>query len=130
MAAEFEVVFARLRSILHQHARALTVKEDTASCYSLDAPIGPATLRAWGGKARSERMPVAWAEIGKAYVSFHMMPLYGDSKLQQSLSPALKARMQGKTCFNFKKTDDALFDELAQLTARGISGFRKAGFIT
>src|SRR5207247_5911869 len=46
-------------------------------------------------------------------------------------SKELKARMQGKTCFNFKSCkscDEALFKELAQLTAQGIAGFRKAGF--
>jgi len=37
--------------------------------------------------------------------------------------------MQGKTCSNFKSNDEALFKELEKLTAQGIAGFRKAGFI-
>jgi hypothetical protein len=128
MAAEFEQIFGRLRLMLQKHAGSLRVKEDSASCYSLDAPIGPATLRAWGGKAKTDRMPVAWVEIGKAYVSFHVMALYGNP-ICKSMSTQLQARMQGKTCFNFKKTDEALFKELDDVTARGIAGFRKAGFI-
>jgi len=37
-------------------------------------------------------------------------------KLQKSISPGQKRRMQGKSCFNFRNTDDALFKELAALT--------------
>ena len=39
---------------------------------------------------------------GKAYVSFHLMPLYMCPALKGGMSPALRKRMQGKTCFNFK----------------------------
>ena len=74
-------------------------------------------------------MPVAWVSIGKSYVSYHLMGIYANQKLQKSLSKALKARMQGKTCFNFKSSDNELFKELEQVTARSIEDFRKAGFI-
>ena len=40
--------------------------------------------------------------LGKAYVSFHLMALYMCPEMQKSITPALKKRMQGKTCFNFK----------------------------
>jgi len=55
--------------------------------------------------------------LGKAYVSFHLMPLYMSPVLTKSISPALKKRMQGKTCFNFK-TDPGpeLIAELKRLT--------------
>ncbi len=75
-------------------------------------------------------MPIAWVQIGKNYVSYHLMPVYGCPKLLDGLSPKLKARMQGKSCFNFKETDEALFSELEKLTATGIAAFKKAGFLT
>ena len=56
------------------------------------------------------------------------MGVYGNTALLDGMSKELKARMQGKTCFNFKSDDEALFKELEQLTVRGIAGFRKAGF--
>jgi hypothetical protein len=40
--------------------------------------------------------------LGKAYVSFHLMPLYMCPELTKLVSPALKKRMQGMACFNFK----------------------------
>jgi hypothetical protein len=46
------------------------------------------------------------------------------------MSKELKARMQGKTCFNFKTIDEALFQELEQLTVASFTDFKKAGFIS
>ena len=59
--------------------------------------------------------------LGKAYVSYHLMPLYLCAALQRDISPALKKRMQGKTCFNFKTLPDApLANELASLTGAAV----------
>jgi hypothetical protein len=74
-------------------------------------------------------MPVAWVETGKTYVSYHLMGLYGNTKLLDGMSRELKARMQGKTCFNFKKPDEKVFLELDSLTGRSIDAFRRFGFI-
>jgi hypothetical protein len=64
--------------------------------------------------------------IGKAYVSYHLMPLYMCAELNAKISPALKKRMQGKTCFNFKKAPDAeLLDELRRLTADSVASWRE-----
>ena len=40
-------------------------------------------------------------QVKKAFVSFHLMPVYLQPQLLDGVSPALKARMQGKSCFNF-----------------------------
>ena len=66
---------------------------------------------------------------GKNYVSFHLMPVYGHPPLLAGISPALKKRMQGKACFNFTAIDEALFTELADLTARGYAAFAKVGYL-
>ncbi len=41
------------------------------------------------------------------------------------MSPDLKKRMQGKSCFNFKTPDPVLFEELAALTRRCAKAFEK-----
>ena len=69
---------------------------------------------------------VAWVQTGKTYVAYHLMGVYGNPKLLQACSPALKARMQGKSCFNFTKIDEPLFRELADLTARSLAGMKSA----
>jgi hypothetical protein len=57
------------------------------------------------------------------------MGIYGNTRLLDDMSQELKARMQGKTCFNFKYHDEALFKELEQLTVQTFATFKKAGFI-
>jgi hypothetical protein len=129
MPTEFESIFARLRSLLQKHSATLSVNEDTSTSYSLAGNPGPATLKAWGGKMRKPIIPVAWVQIGKAYVSYHLMGVSGNAKLCDAMSQELKARMQGKTCFNFKAANDELFAELDQLTGKSITAFRNAGYI-
>lgn len=130
MLPGFQSVFARLRDILKTHAGSFTVGRDTADHYSLDAPAGPATLKAWGGKVKSRTIPVAWVQIGKAYVSYHLMGVYGSPKLLDRCSQELRARMQGKSCFQFKAVEEPLFEELARLTTESLTGMRRAGYIS
>ena len=125
----FEEIFARLRRILVNHPQSLSVTEDSPTRYCLEGRVGPAALRAWGGKMRRPMIPVAWIQIGKAYVSFHLMGVYGNTKAREGVSQELRARMQGKTCFNFKVADETLFQELEGLTKRACEAFKKAGFI-
>ena len=58
--------------------------------------------------------------VGKAYVSYYLMGAY-DGGLQSSMSPELRKRMQGKTCFNFTKVDERLFAELKKITVMSIA---------
>jgi hypothetical protein len=129
MSTEFESIFVRLRSILQKHAGTLSVTADAPDNYCLEGRTGPATLAAWGGKMKKANIPVAWVQIGKAYVSFHLLGLYGNSTLRDGMSKKLRARMQGKTCFNFTRNDEALFEELEHLTAVGLAAFKKAGYV-
>ena len=128
-SAEFEKIFARLRSILSKQALLWSVTEDSPGRYCLEGRTGAATLKSWGGKMKRPTIPVAWVQIGRAYVSFHLMGLYGDSESDGGLSKELKARMQGKTCFNFRVANEALFKELEGLTDHACNRFRKAGFV-
>jgi hypothetical protein len=57
------------------------------------------------------------------------MPVYGHPKLLENISWKLRARIQGKSCFNFKVVDEALFEELEELTTAGFDAFRSAGYM-
>jgi hypothetical protein len=108
-------VFGRLREIFAPHIPPLVVTNDAPGNYSLDAPRPdvPAPRRYFGG-----------VRLTKNYVSFYLMPVYAQSALQDAISPALRKRMQGKSCFNFVGVDEPLFQELTQLTARSAGDFR------
>jgi len=47
------------------------------------------------------------------------MPVYMHPELLKRVSPELKKRMQGKSCFNFSSVEPALFKELTALIAGG-----------
>jgi len=52
--------------------------------------------------------------------------LYVDT---QHVSPELKARMQGKSCFNFRALEPALFKELSTLTKASYASYKEQGFV-
>src|ERR1700694_1664530 len=128
VSSELQPIFRELRAILRKLAPDFLVSADSDH-YGLEASPGPATLRAWGGEVRRQRIPVAWVEIRKAYVSYHLMGV-GHPNVRGTMSKQLQARMQGKTCFNFTTSDEALFRELEQVTVRGLVAFRAAGFVS
>jgi hypothetical protein len=112
MAADFADAFAALRPILAKHEKRLRVKEDTAVEYSL-LTQSPSPFP----QHKGQPMSFGSVRLGKAYVSFHLMPLYMCPALNENIAPALKKKMQGKTCFNFKAPPDPeLTAELKRLT--------------
>jgi hypothetical protein len=116
----FDAVFSELRSILVPYAKLLNVRTDNEIEYSLDT---------WHVQKNKTYLFFAAVKRRKADVGFHLMPVYVTPRLLDSISPGLKTRMQGKSCFNFAKGGDALFMELSSLTAKGFESFREQGFI-
>ena len=47
----------------------------------------------------------------------------------KDISPELKKRMQGKSCFNFKSIDEARVKELINLTKKGFEYYKKEGML-
>ncbi len=113
-------VFSALRPILQRNAGRLVVTEDSATRYCLQGGAHP---------KHKTPMAIAWVEIGKNYVSFHHMGVYARPDLLEGISKKLKARMQGKSCFNFTSVDEPLFAELEALTIRAFEAFRQLPFM-
>lgn len=113
---EFPVVFKELKKILTPYAPKLTITADTSEAYSLE-----------GGYSEKWKRNIFFGsvQIKKNYVSFYLMPVYMFPALLNDISPALKKRMQGKSCFNFKKVEPELFHELVSLTQKSVDHFKK-----
>ncbi len=62
--------------------------------------------------------------LGGDYVSFHHMGVYARPDLLKGVSKKLRARMQGKSCFNFALVDEPLFAELEEVTVCGFDAFQ------
>jgi len=112
----FDDTFAALRGILTRHGRKLNVQIDEPGNYQLAAP---------GLVDRAGRpLFVAAVQIKKNYVSYHLIPVYAYPELLKDVSAALKKRMQGKSCFNFRTIDRAQVKELSALTKAGLDRFK------
>jgi hypothetical protein len=112
---DFEPIFQRLKGILQPFAERLSVTADTAEGYSLDTPFA--------SEKYQKLLFFGAAQVKKNYVSFYLMPVYVYPDLLKDISPELRKRMQGKSCFNFSKVDDGLLAELETLTQRGFERY-------
>jgi hypothetical protein len=114
--ANFEAAFKTLKTIFRSSEKRLVVSHDSPSEYKL-VTKSPSPFPQHNGHP----LEFGSVKMGKAYVSFHLMALYmSDPKI----SPELKKRMQGKTCFNFKSDPDpALVEELKHLTEAGLKAW-------
>jgi hypothetical protein len=107
---DLPAVHERLKAILAPYRDRLHVASDGPGGMSLELPAYRG--EPWGF--------VAATRLGKRYVSYYLMGVYGDERLAASISPELKRRMQGKSCFNFTRIDEDLFRELEALTAKSV----------
>ncbi len=119
---DFAAVHASLKAIMQKHEGAgLKASPDAPGNFVL---IGPPTERSQG-----KDVWFGAVQTRKNYVSYHLMAVYAFPDLLEGISPELKKRMQGKSCFNFTVVDDKLFKELARLTDRSYKRFKKEKLI-
>lgn len=113
-------VYAELRRILSPYADRLDAKRDDDGELYLDTR-----------HLQKNRKPLFFGavQLKKSYVSYHLMPVYLKPELLDGVSPALKARMQGQSCFNFKTSEPALFEELSKLTRAAYASYEAQGFV-
>ena len=117
---EFKTVFDELKSILKPYAKKMDVAHDTDIHYMLNTR-----------HIMRNKQPLCFGgvRLGKSYVSFYLMTVYVSPDLLKAMSPELRKRMQGKSCFNFKAVDRQLFKELKTITQAGAAKFSDGKFI-
>ena len=109
-AAAFTEIEDRLREIVEPLRSKLVATRDGPGDLALEIP--GLEGKPWGYVAGIRR--------GKRYVSYYLMSVYAEPAIAAGMSPELRRRMQGKSCFNFTKVDTSLFRELEALTAVSI----------
>jgi len=117
---QFLETFNSLKEIFKKYEKHLEVKSDKNDAFNLYAGYSEKYKRDiyFGG-----------VEIKKNYVSFHLMPVYINPELLKDISPDLKKRMQGKSCFNFKTVNKQHIKELTVLTKKGFDYYKREGMI-
>lgn len=115
----FEMTFKALRALYTPFEERAVLIADTAERYYL----GTHEVRARDGY----RTGFGGVERHKSYVSVHLMPLYVHPEMVAALDPALRSRMQGKSCFNFRDEDPHLFEALAETVSLCAERFTRDG---
>jgi hypothetical protein len=118
--ADLSDTFVALREIMLPFAKSLQRVADTDSHLYLNTQ-----------HLQENKKPLFFGavQLKKGGVSYHLMPLYTHPQLLSSVSPELKKKMQGKSCFTLTRTDDALLKDLAELTKAAFEAYRKAGYV-
>lgn len=113
----FSTVFAELRAVLAPYAGKVdTTKVDESDLYVDTRHI------------QNNKKPLFFGavQLNKSFVSFHLMAVYTKPELLAAVSPELKSRIQGKSCFNFSAVEPALIKELAALAK---ASYKEQGFV-
>ena len=118
--SDLEAVFAQLKAVMAPYVPTLHCKINDATELYLDTT-----------HIQKNKKPLFFGavQVRKAYVSFHLMPVYFEPALLRDVSSALKSRMQGKSCFNFQGIDESIFEELATLTRESYASYQAQGFV-
>jgi len=117
---EFPAIFSQLRSVLRKYAAVMDCPTDEPHEYSLNTRHIMKNRQALFFGA---------ALIKKNYVSYHLMPVYVFPELVAHISPQLRKRMHGKSCFNFRNAEEVLFEELEALTEQGYRKYRDSQYV-
>jgi hypothetical protein len=118
--SELANVFTELHNIMAPYGAKLDVKRDDAEEFYVDTR-----------HLQKNKKPLFFGavQVKKSYVAYHLFPVYLKPELLASISPDLKARMQGKSCFNFKAPEPGLFKELSALTKAAFVSYKAQGFV-
>ena len=100
-------VFRELRERMLRSSVGMNVAQNGPGNVILKAP--------WNERGKKDAAWFGVLQLKKNYVSLHLMPLYALPSLRRKVSPELQRRMQGKSCFNFKKAEPDLFDASERL---------------
>jgi hypothetical protein len=117
---DFSQVFQALKAIMQPYEKDLVLKTNQEGNYYLNTH-----------HQREDGYTIAFSgvETKKNYVSYHLMPVYANPELLADLSPTLKKRMRGKSCFNFTNVNEETLKELKALTKKGFEKFKKTKLI-
>ncbi len=116
-ACDLSAVFAAYRPILEPYIPRMMVVQDNERGVYLNTH-----------SVMKNRQPLFFASlaVNKNYVSFHLFPVYMYPDLLDGIGD-LEKRMQGKSCFNFRKVDPDQVERMRALVEAGYQRFKTEG---
>ena len=131
MPGDLDETFDALKKIIDKYASGLntaerlpgsTAKENKKSFHL----TGKKEVSILGRKP--QKTYIAGIILHPKSVGFYHMPVYSHPK-EFALSPSLEIKRSGKSCFQVKSQEPAIFSELEALLAKGIEIYKRDGWI-
>lgn len=106
--------FDVLSGLLRPFARDMNVRYDTDTNFYLEEELSSSKPQMFGA-----------VQVKKSYTSFHLFPVYTNPELLEDVQETLLKRMQGKSCFNFKSTDQIPVSVVTTLLDRAYGSLKQ-----
>jgi len=113
-------LFNRLRKVMAAYEKLLTCTGDNENSYEL-----------YTTHIMKNKKPLFFGgvKINKNFVSYHLMGLYVFPEMVEQIDPKLRALLKGKSCFNVKRLDEHLLDQLERITQRCLERYQSQGYV-
>jgi len=122
-AADLDLVFDDLKSILSRHANSFTVREGYVKNKRDYHLILQKPLVIDGRK--KDELWFASVIQQKHNIGFYFMPIYGCKEVRSQLSPALLQHLDGKSCFHLTSLTPALKKDIDAALQIGLAAYKK-----
>ena len=121
-----EKIFSVLKKVMEDHCPPLVVKRKGKKGFEV---IGNVPTPYGYKKEMVPGMYFASAVVRKDNVSVYFFCCYTHPKEVEKLTPTVMKCLDGKTCFHFKKEEQAVEKELRAMFKKGIDVYRKQGWV-
>ncbi|MEJ1223136.1 hypothetical protein [Sediminicola sp. 1XM1-17] len=110
----------KLHRLLKSHIPPLRVRKDTPEEFEVCG-----TIPAMQGRQKVDGFYFASVVPKPKDIRFYFFPIYTHPKQFEPLSQAMQKCLKGKSCFHFKKMDQAMVHELNNMVSLGVQLYQK-----
>ena len=119
-------IFTSIKEVMEKQCPPMVASKDKEGVYEL---MGNKPVPYGSKKTIVPGMYFCSVVARKDMISFYFFPIYMQQKEFIDLIPTMKKYLKGKSCFNFKKTEEVNANELAALLKTGVRVWKKMGYM-
>lgn len=119
-------IFDAIKTVLQKQCPPMVANKDKENLFEL---MGNKPVPYGSKKIIVPGMYFSSVVARKDMVSFYFFPIYYHTADYIDLIPTMAKCLKGKTCFNFKKTEQVNTKELYALLKKGVGVWKKMGYM-
>ena len=119
-------IFETIKAVLKKQSPPMVVSKDKEGVFEL---MGNKPVPYGSKKTIVPGLYFSSVVARKDMISFYFFPIYYHTADFINLIPTMSKCLKGKTCFNFKKTEQVNAKELNALLKKGVVAWKKQGYM-